>query len=268
MRRYPLLTAAQELALTKRVERGDLEAKQRMVQANLRLVVAIAKRYRHQGLPFIDLIQEGTLGLIRAVEKFDWRRGYKFSTYATWWVRQAVTRGLANQARTIRMPVHIVDRLRQMNRAERLLWTRLGREPTLAEIAHGAELPLRQAQQARDAAYASVSLDQAVGEDGAVLGDLIAADGPRPGDQLAEEVRDEALHSLVNSLEDRDRQVIALRFGLDNGEPQTLEEIGQRIGVTRDRVRQLEAASLRRLASWSSAPDVLHRLRGRSGLTR
>src|SRR5262245_4180317 len=162
--RHALLTAAQEVELSKRIERGDLDAKQRMIQSNLRLVVSIAKNYRNQGLPFLDLIQEGTLGLIRAVEKFDWRRGYKFSTYATWWIRQAVARALADKARTIRMPVHIVERLQKMNKAERLLWTQLGREPTLAEIAEEASLPLEQAKEVKAAARASTSLDQPVGE--------------------------------------------------------------------------------------------------------
>ena len=162
--RHPLLTAAQEVELAKKIERGDMPAKQVMIQSNLRLVVSIAKNYRNQGLPFLDLIQEGTLGLIRAVEKFDWRRGYKFSTYATWWIRQAVARALADKARTIRMPVHIVERLQKMNRAERHLWTQLGREPTLEEIAEEASLPLQQASEVRPAARAATSLDQPVGD--------------------------------------------------------------------------------------------------------
>ncbi len=175
--KHHLLTAAQEVALAKRIERGDMAAKQQMIQSNLRLVVSIAKNYRNQGLPFLDLIQEGTLGLIRAVEKFDWRRGFKFSTYATWWIRQAVARALADKARTIRMPVHIVERLQKMNRAERTLWTQLGREPTLAEIGEEASLTLQQVMEVRAAARASTSLDAPVGDtDDAVLGDFVAGE--------------------------------------------------------------------------------------------
>jgi RNA polymerase primary sigma factor len=215
--RHALLTAAQEVELAKRIERGDLGAKSHMIQANLRLVVSIAKNYRNQGLPFLDLIQEGTLGLIRAVEKFDWRRGYKFSTYATWWIRQAVARALADKARTIRMPVHIVERLQKMNRAERTLWTQLGREPTLEEIAEEASLPIQQAHEVRAAARASASLDQPVGE--------------------AEDA-------------------VVLRYGLDDSEPKTLEEIGRRLGLTRERVRQIELESLRRLSTLREMQSV------------
>ncbi|MBA3383198.1 MAG: sigma-70 family RNA polymerase sigma factor [Actinobacteria bacterium] len=247
--RHALLTAAQEVSLAKRIERGDGLAKQRMIQSNLRLVVSIAKNYRNQGLPFLDLIQEGTLGLIRAVEKFDWRRGYKFSTYATWWIRQAVARALADKARTIRMPVHIVERLQKMNRAERTLWMELGREPTLEEIAEEANLPVQQAKEVRAAARASTSLDQPVGEEeDATFGDFVAGDSPLPEDEVEITLRSQALAAALGVLPERDRAVLVLRYGLDDAEPKTLEEIGKRLGLTRERVRQIEMESLKHLA--------------------
>ena len=247
--RHTLLTAAQEVALAKRVERGDLVAKQTMIQANLRLVISIAKNYRNQGLPFLDLIQEGTLGLIRAVEKFDWRRGFKFSTYATWWIRQAVARALADKARTIRMPVHIVERLQKMNRADRTLWTVLGREPTLEEIAEEANLTVQQVLEVKAAARASSSLDAPVGDAGdAVLGDFVAGEEPLPEETVELELRSQALQAALCSLPEREREVVTLRYGLGGTEPKTLEEIGRRLGLTRERVRQIELDSLRRLA--------------------
>ena len=247
--RHTLLTAAQEVALAKRIERGDLDAKQVMIQSNLRLVISIAKNYRNQGLPFLDLIQEGTLGLIRAVEKFDWRRGFKFSTYATWWIRQAVARALADKARTIRMPVHIVERLQKMNRAERTLWTMLGREPTIDEIAEEANLTVQQVNEVRAAARASSSLDAPVGDtDDAVLGDFVAAEDLLPEEKVELTLRSQALQAALGTLPERELEVVTLRYGLGGTEPKTLEEIGRRLGLTRERVRQIELDSLRRLA--------------------
>jgi RNA polymerase primary sigma factor len=247
--RHPLLTPAQEVKLTKLVERGDAGAKQTMIESNLRLVVSIAKRYRHQGLPFLDLIQEGTLGLMRAVDKFDWRRGYKFSTYASWWISQAVARGLADKASTIRMPVHMVERRQQLDWAERMLSMELGREPTLQEVAERAGLSLQQALAVEAAARTSTSLDQPLvaGED-ALLGEMIAGGGPLPEERVDSRFRHEALREALALLGEREHTVIALRFGLYDTEPKTLGEIGDRLGFSRERARQLETNALKQLA--------------------
>ena len=249
IRRYPLLTAAEEVELSKRIEQGDLAAKERMINSNLRLVVSIAKKYQGQELSLLDLIQEGIFGLIRAAEKFDWRKGYKFSTYATFWIRQAIQRGLANKARTIRIPVHIGQRERKIVRAERELSATLGRDPRDDEIARHAELPLDQVEEVRDAARTVTSLDRPVGEEGdTALGDLLEGGAPPVDQEVEVSLSEQLLRQTIEELPEAERDVIRLRFGLTGEDPQPLRETGRRLGLSAERVRQIESRALKRLA--------------------
>jgi RNA polymerase primary sigma factor len=254
--RYPLLTAAEEVQLAKRVERGDPAAKERMITSNLRLVVANAKRYRGHGVPFGDLIQEGTIGLNRAVEKFDWRKGFKFSTYATWWIRQACQRAVSNQAGTIRIPTHVQERQLKLGRARTRLELELGREPTLEELAADTGYTLEHVDEALHTVDANISMNRQIGEDGLELGELFADENaPDPAEAGAAILRSRRVADALAGLDDAERRILELRYGFD-GEPQTLEAIGKELGISRERIRQLEARALAQLEEELAGSDL------------
>jgi RNA polymerase primary sigma factor len=249
IRRYPLLTAAEEIELAKRIEKGDMAAKERMINSNLRLVVSIAKKYQGQDLPLLDLIQEGIFGLIRAAEKFDWRKGYKFSTYATFWIRQAIQRGIANRARTIRIPVHIGQRERKIARVERELAAKLERQPTDEEISKDSGVPIEQIEEIRDAGRAVTSLDRPIGEEGeTAFGDMIAANDMTPEEEVHLTLSEETIRRTVNELPETERNVLKLRYGINGNAPTPLRETGKRLGMSPERVRQIESKALAKLA--------------------
>ncbi|MDX6534849.1 MAG: polymerase primary sigma factor [Gaiellales bacterium] len=254
-----LLTAAEEVSLAKALEHGDESARRRLIEANLRLVVSVARRYSGRGLSFLDLIQEGNLGLMKAVERYDWRLGHRFSTYATWWIRQSVTRALADQGRTIRVPAQVVDTINRMARIERQLTQKLHRAPTFEELGEAMELKPEKIEHLKRVSQEPVSLAAPVGEDSTELGELIEDERMmKPGEDMAEKQRDTRVADLIADLPYRERTILELRYGLSGSQPQTLEEVGRKFGVTRERVRQIETRTLRRLATQGELADLRH----------